>query len=208
MSIINDLPIGQIEIDPELGRTDAEFILLGTCEDIIGKLRRGRRYDIIRASGLLRHIFLDREPLLDAANRRFRLKITFNNTRDDSDITRDAMAVLRKYDSVCWIYPQALLHDKSRPRISKDQFLKLPVLYKSGEPSLTVQNIIETIAHVYGGIHSGNPKSEEDKLIMTLDESMMIDGGEPSLASIYGICISALDGLTPLLQRIIEDGQQ
>ena len=95
--MINQLLISQIEIDPELGRTEAEFMLLGTCEDIIQKLRRGRRYDIIRSSGLLRQIFLDREPLLDAANRRFRLKITFNNSRDDSEITKEAMVVLKYY---------------------------------------------------------------------------------------------------------------
>ncbi|MBK6321779.1 MAG: hypothetical protein IPF38_06045 [Burkholderiales bacterium] len=201
--MINQLLISQIEIDPELGRTEAEFMLLGTCEDIIQKLRRGRRYDIIRSSGLLRQIFLDREPLLDAANRRFRLKITFNNSRDDSEITKEAMVVLKKYESICWIFPIALIHDKSRPRISKEQFLKLPVLYQSGNPSLTVQDTIETIAHVYGGVHAGKPKSEEDRLIMTLDESMNIGGGEPSMTSIYGICIVALDGLTPLIKNII-----
>lgn len=206
--MILDLSISKIEIDPETGRTEAEFNFLGTCDDIIGKLKRGRRYDIIRASGLLRHLFLDQESLIDSANKRFRMKLTFNNTNDQSDLAKEAMAILKKYDgSIMWIPPNTGMHDNSRPRLSKQQFLKLPVAYHSGNPSLTVQDVISTIAHVYGGIHSGKPKSEEDKILMMLDESIKINGGEPSLGLIYGICIAALDGLSPLIEQIIEDGK-
>ncbi|MDD2685698.1 MAG: hypothetical protein PHY62_06030 [Gallionella sp.] len=209
--MLNDLRVSQLEIDPELGRTPAEFSFLGTCDDIIGKLRRGRRYDIIRASGLLRHLFIDGEALIDAANRRFRLKLTFHNSMVNSDenskIVNDAMEILKKYDSIVWIAPLAGMHDKTRPRLSKEQFLKTPVTYHSGNPTLSVRDIIETIAHVYGGVHNGTPKNEQNKLIIALDDSIQIGGGEPSLAAIYGICIVALDGLTPLIEAILVDGK-
>lgn len=202
----SDHQIFSIEIDPDLGRTDAEFIFLGTCGDIVEKLRRAKRYEIIRASGLLRHLFFDGERLIDAANKRFRLKLDFNDPVLDSEIARQAMAILKKHDSFMWCPPNVLMHDKSRPRISLQKFLRTPVTYHSGLPTLTVHDVIATCAHVYGGVHSGAPKSKQDKLIVEMDASMVIGGGEPSLAALYGICIVSLDGLMPLIQAIQSDG--
>lgn len=211
MDVLNDLKICHLEIDPELGRTEAEFSFLGTCDDIIGKLKRGRRYDIIRASGLLRHLFIDGEALNDAANKRFRIKLSFHNSivnsEEHAEIVSQAMAVLKKHDSIAWIAPNAGMHDRSRPRITTKQFLKTPVTYHSGIPSLTVRDIIDTIAHVYGGIHNGTPQDEQNKLVVALDESIQVGGREPSLAAIYGICLVALDGLTPLIEAIQKDGK-
>lgn len=67
---LDNLEISSLEIDPELGRTEAEFIFLGTCSDIIEKLKRGSRYDLIRTSGLLRHLLADINRLLDAAKKK------------------------------------------------------------------------------------------------------------------------------------------
>ena len=202
-----DHPIFRLAIDSDLGRTESEFLFLGTCEDIVEKIKRGKRYDIIRASGLLRHLLCDGERLVDAANRRFRMKLDFNDPIMDSDLSRQAMAVLRAHDSIAWIPPNVLMHDSTRPRISLQQFLKVPVTYHRGEPSLTVHNIIDTCAHVYGGVHSGVPKSDQSKLIVQMDDSMIIGGSPPSLTALYAICIVALDGLMPLIEGIHADGQ-
>jgi len=205
--MIDQLEIFKTEIDPERGRTNAEFSFLGTCDDIRNKLIRGRRYDIIRASGLLRHLFMDGERLMDAANQRFRLKIDFYCGDDDSSTWQDALAAMKELPtSFSWWPPSVGMNRQDAKRVKLDGFLKTPVMYKGGEVALKVSDIIQTCAHVYGGVHSGTPKNNQDKLILALDEEITIGGGEPSIGAIYSICIVALDGLTPLVNAIQTDG--
>jgi hypothetical protein len=57
---------------------ELELLYLNTIEDIKEKLLRGDRYHIIKASGLLRHLFLDSEPLIHQINRQHRAKLLFS----------------------------------------------------------------------------------------------------------------------------------
>lgn len=55
-----------------------ESLYLNTIADIREKLSRNDRYHVIKASGLLRHLFLDQTPLVHEINREYRLKIQFS----------------------------------------------------------------------------------------------------------------------------------
>ena len=56
---------------------DNRHIFLQTLYDIRQKLN-GEKYHYIRACGLLRHLFLDQNPLLHLVNRELRIPIFFH----------------------------------------------------------------------------------------------------------------------------------
>lgn len=55
-----------------------ESFYIDTIEDIREKLSRNNRYHTIKASGLLRHLFLDTTPLIHQINRKYQAKILFS----------------------------------------------------------------------------------------------------------------------------------
>lgn len=57
---------------------EIESLFLGTVNDIEQKLSNGITYNLIRGSGLIRHLFLDSDSLVNQVNRKFRLKLQFN----------------------------------------------------------------------------------------------------------------------------------
>lgn len=204
-AMLKEIKLDTIEIDPNNSMSTAQFIFLGTCEDIRDKRKKGRRYDLIRAAGLLRHLFLDEEPLIHAANRDFRMKITFNDSSLCDEDRKVMDEYLKQTGGSLWLSPDATPNDQpNRQRISLDRFLKTTVVYHTGRTTLTVKDIIDTCAHISGGVHNGKPTRDEHKIIIELDKLMEIDGMEQSLAAIRGICSAALDALTPLIIAIQE----
>lgn len=63
---------------------EIEALYLSTIEDIQEKSTRGDRYQIIRASGLLRHLLIDDTALIHKVNRKYRVKISFSVIDHDS----------------------------------------------------------------------------------------------------------------------------
>jgi hypothetical protein len=52
-------------------------LFLHTYDDILNKVKRRQEYDIIRASGLLRQLLIDSDPLIHQVNKKRRLKFKF-----------------------------------------------------------------------------------------------------------------------------------
>jgi len=55
-----------------------ESLFLGTISDIEQKLSDGTTYNLIRGSGLIRHLFLDANSLVNQVNRKLKLKLQFS----------------------------------------------------------------------------------------------------------------------------------
>ena len=53
-----------LTLDPNVARSEPECLFLGTVAEIDEKVLKDGRYNLIRAAGLLRQLFLDPVPLL------------------------------------------------------------------------------------------------------------------------------------------------
>lgn len=183
-----------LSIDPFLGETKEETLFLNTIRDIQLKLLDGSAYSIIKASGLLRLLFLDGQPLVHRVNRRFHLPLRFE--------TSDFRTMLPLEPDMHWISLDASgLTGENTLQISLTEFLHACCLnYKS--LTAKVIDVISVAAHVKGGIHFGNPKTEGEELVCSLDEIMTLAGEDVSLVALKSICTVAIKGLEPLVHAI------
>jgi hypothetical protein len=147
-----------------LNRYEESF--LQTLEDLREKVASNDRYQLIKASGLLRLLLLD--AMVHDANRNHKVKLKFYLT-------------LKDYRKV-----------KVKP-LSLDEFLSTEwKAYR--EHTYSVKEIIETSAHLMGGVHLKKPKQKKEvDLVDIFDHRpITIDTIKSSLIGISKLTIEAL----------------
>lgn len=187
-------PFFFLGLQPGIGNSEAERLFLGVVVDIDSKVADGSRYNIIKAAGLLRQLFLDPTPLIHFVNRTFRLKLEFECIESCSDLLVSPDADWQNPDPS--FFPGA-----ATTKVDLSGFMKVPCL-SEGDRTASVVDVIRVCANAKGGIHFGQAKSTEEDLILDWDKWMILEGKEPSLVTIAGICRVALIGLQPLVQAI------
>ena len=172
-----------------------EKLFLNTVEDVEKKLVSNTEYDLIRASGLLRQLFLDEHPLVHQVNKKFKLKLQFT--------TMDFTFKPPTRPLIHWqnLDPSAAPPGAMRITTNLKGFLGAECLtFQSHE--YTVREIILAAAHLKGGIHSGKPKEPEQESLLKLDEVLKVHGLDASLASLRGLVAVSLDALKPLVEAV------
>ena len=172
-----------------------DAFLLETLGDIDAKVLTDKRYELIRAAGLLRQCFLDEFPLVDRANQTHRCKYSFSvlDNRDELPIHPDVHC--------CTIDPSPFPNAKIL-NVSLRQFLALPVL-RSGASIASVKDVIKACANAKGGVHYGSAANPSEELLLTWDESFRFSPNDASLALLAGICRVSLRGLQPIVDAIL-----
>lgn len=185
------------DVVPGLGRSDADRLFVETLLDIDQKVESGTPYNLIRAAGLLRQLFLDATPLVNEVNRSHRIRLSFESI----DASRDETQLIPDYD---WCDPDASGYPGSRTKwVNLQAFLKIPCL-KNQDRVATVADVIKACANAKGGIHRGIAKSPMEQAVVEFDDSFQFGTVEPSTRTIAGICRVALRGLRPLISAIAE----
>ncbi len=181
-------------INPNAGKSEAERLFLATLADIDIKVMEGTRYSLIRAAGLLRQLFLDATPLIHEVNRNYRVRLQFERGEYHTQppITPDAH----------WINPDCSSFPKAQTvSISLDAFLKSPCLILQGQTA-SIADLIKACANVKGGVHLGKVTTTEEKVVIDWDNAIEINGEQPSLLAIAGVCRVVLRSLKPLASAI------
>ena len=182
--------------NPDKLNDNLERFFIETIIDIIQKLNNGRRYDIIKASGLLRQLLLDKEPLVYIINRKFKVKLEFEviEYRDKLPIDDGRTELHAKFLNPN--FPGA-----KTVKTSLKEFLSINCLeYKS--TTITIKEIIKYCSHVKGGIHTGKPEDDIDITLISLDKMIKILEEESSIVLLTGIIQIVLNGLKPLIKEI------
>lgn len=146
-----------------------EESFLDTLNDLREKTRGNERYQLVKASGLLRLLLLDGS--IHDANQKHKVKFKFNLT-------------LKNYR-----------RENTKP-LKLDEFLATEwKAYR--EHTYSVKEIIETSAHLMGGVHMKKPKQKKEiDLIETFDHRpITIDTIKSSLRGISKLTIEALGEL-------------
>ncbi len=175
-----------------------ERLFLDTLADLESTVANADRYGLIKASGSLRLLLLDPEPLVHQVNRDHGLKLQFTfhelpKTGQENMLV--AWTRLQKHDNP---------HDKSKVTTGGlDAFLAAGCLGVSGRV-LTVREVILGNANVKGGVHAGRPLTDGDHGVLALDHVMKVGDGnaEGSLASLHDIILVTLEGLAPLAEAV------
>ncbi|MCB1782748.1 MAG: hypothetical protein KDI13_02020 [Alphaproteobacteria bacterium] len=166
---------------------DAEAFFISTINEIKERIERGDNYSIIKASGLLRLLFLDGHSLVNRVNRSHKIKLKFlvNN-------------YLHKppFEPMFWYFNI----DPSRKRtrvvfeLNLPRFLNVECLSYQGT-YYTVRDVIKVCAHIKGGAHYGDIKSDDEKILSELDAIIRI-GKDPllvmTLKDIIGVSLAGV----------------
>jgi hypothetical protein len=175
-----------------------EGLFLDTFADLEGKAANPDRYELIKASGSLRLLLLDAEPLVHQVNRDYRLKIQFT--------FRELPKTGQENVIAAWVrLPKGTNpRDESKTiTAGLGTFLAAGCLAVNGRV-LTVRDVILTNANLKGGVHLGRLGKEDagEAGVLMADRVMVVGGAEASLAALCDIIQVTLEGLRPLVEAV------
>lgn len=174
-----------------------ENLFVNTLKDLEVKIGSNDPYEILMATALLRKLLIDENPLVDQVNKSPRLRIGFD-VNDRLVPTNVSMWFIQDgFD------PETSVPHLSKPiNMNKDNMLKRPVMLINGVV-ITVLDLIKFQSHVQGAVHSGDPRSDKEKVLKNAEETFTVGGMPGGLRSIKAIGRVVLKGLEPLKQEVL-----
>jgi hypothetical protein len=172
-----------------------KYFYLRKIDEVRGRATTGDYYDLIMASGLLRHLLFEAAPLMHLANRDLQLKLTFTICK--------TMPLPAEIPKPVMFYPG--LDPSAWPEwptetVNLNQLLAAFCITVKGE-DFTVQDILESCAHARGGIHMRQPK-ERDELLFGLDAALNLFGHQMTSLALRDIIRVIDGGLEPLTEAV------
>jgi hypothetical protein len=147
---------------------DIDRLFVHTLRDLEERTDSTNEYTVLMSAALLRKLLLDESRLADQVNRNHRLKLRYriSGVSPYEKLMVDASPVF-------WAIEDAL--DPDSPiayapyDATRDQFLARQVMYFGGN-RITVRDVIDQLANVEGGVHSGSPKDDRQKALQAAAE--------------------------------------
>ncbi|MCD6178704.1 MAG: hypothetical protein J7K39_02265 [Bacteroidales bacterium] len=183
--------------------TDIEELFIESLKDLRAKIEDPQKYNNLKASGVLRLLLMDDNPLLHQANRLHRIPINF--------VTRKTRTI-KPFPGLLFsegIVPVENENLKDLETLKLDHFLeKVCLIYHTNV--YTVKDIIKINAHIKGGVHAGKPKDLIEKEALNLSAygpSVGYKEGAPMdmvVSLIYPISKIVTKSLETLENKIIE----
>lgn len=176
--------------------SDKEFLFLNTFLDLQEKVSNPGKYNLLKASGLLRQMLIDGTPVVHIINRELRFPISFPVVIDNKPIP-----VAGSTYQLTNISPIFNSEDELK-QVNLDQFLSTTVLQDESN-SYSIKDIIKTCANVKGGIHLGKPESEKEFSLEDIDSEFSLFFIDTSLILISDIGWAYLKAVRPLIDEIL-----
>jgi hypothetical protein len=190
---------------------DIKVFFVNTLDELRQKCNTDSNYNYIKASGILRQILIDENPLLDLVNKEYRKKILFEVIKPSPPIPKQSKGP----DGTVWtdigmgMSFMSPSNDKSRNEmLTKEQFLKRRVI-TFGHQDISVLEIIKLSANKIGGVHidTKQPNNIKDLNVLIGNSAMNfkggITGGAYQVNEISIIVLKALNELEELVKRDI-----
>jgi hypothetical protein len=191
---------------------DLKIFFVNTLDELRQKCNTASNYNYVKASGILRQILIDENPLLDLVNKEYRKKILFEVIKPTPPAPKQSIGP----DGSVWteigmgMSFMSPSKDKSRnDMLTKDQFLKRRVI-SFGYQDISVLEIIKLNANKIGGVHidTSQPNNIKDLNILIGNSAMNfkggITGGAYQINEISIIVLKALNELEKLVKSDIE----
>ncbi|WP_207061368.1 hypothetical protein [Motiliproteus sp. SC1-56] len=145
-------------------------------------------------------VFFDDNPLVDQVNRNHRIKIEFEIT--ETQVTPPGLPTPAFFTVQDGIDPDTAVPGSKRIKVNRDKLFKA-VLTAVNSHEYTLREIVLFEANVMGGVHAGSPKSDKEKALKQINDTISVGGYASSLRQLKAVGRVILKGLEPLKQRII-----
>lgn len=186
--------------------TENEELFIDIYNDLRDKLDAGNKYNLIKASGLVRQLLFDGVPLIDQVNREYKLKILFRTQKNRPKFGDFVYEHGQKWETVIGVTFINPNHNDEQfiSHVKRADFLNYPVLHFA-DLDFTVLEILKICAHVYGGIHSGKIEDQKDTYLDWANKTLSYkDGVSCAVKSVGDITAIVLDAIKPLVDAIEE----
>lgn len=142
---------------------DLETLFRRTVDDLDQRVAAIAHYDALMSAALLRKLLLDGNPLIHQVNRTYRLNLRFRI----SGVSQFEQMLLDS-DPMFWSLEDGLDPDIGLAvpvvEATLDQFLARNVMRFEGR-SVTVRDVINQLSNVDGGVHKGEPREDQQKVL-------------------------------------------
>lgn len=170
-----------------------EALFVETLDNLHRAIYGSDEYELLRASALVRQLFLDGpKSLVDQANRTHRKKLTFRVV----DCPPPSIPGL-PLPALWWnnsMNPHVAPPGLSPLRVTRDKFFRM-VIASVDEHTFTVRDIVDSLAHHAGGVHLGAAKKPQDQALLRLElwaEPRTVDLRLATLRSIGLVILATL----------------
>ena len=171
-----------------------EELFLETVADLRNKINVGKKYELIRACGLCRHLIIDPVPLVHIVNRTLKIPLIFHV----ADFSNHSASKIRMQVGWTTIDPSSSIVPTKE--VALDPFLSIKLL-NYHNLDFTVKEIIRAASHFYGGIHSLKPEKKQAYLV-DLDKAAHSDE-KLSLMAIRATCKVVAKAMEPIEAAIL-----
>lgn len=185
--------------------TAKEKLFVNTIIELEERFNKRTEYDLLKASGLIRQLIVDSNPLVTQVNRKYKLKIKFKVVKrykfDFANVDSNGTK-WSNLSGMVFISP-----DKSSDFVEllgKDEFLKYQLL-SHHETQFTILDVIKICANKYGGVHSEDIRKGRSLELDRMSSHITLNGSKSVFHAIYGIIEVCLVALKPLKNIIIEN---
>ena len=171
-----------------------EQLFLLTLQDIRNKVSIGTEYELVRACGLCRQLFVDYKPLYSLVNEKYKLKIEW------VVVNWGKFRKMRMH--VNWLNPDpTTLPNKPTISLSINQYKSHEILSLYNH-SYTVQEVILGGSNYMGGVHAGVPKNNKERALAAIEEIVKDKDSPVGLYMLRAICSIIITAMDPLEKAI------
>lgn len=181
---------------------NSDNLFLRSLDDLHLSINSGDEYEVLRAAGILRQLFLDGSAsLVDKVNRNHKLQLRFRVNKPSFSCVADVPKP-DVWSAVDSIDPRRSLNLNTATDLKRDAFLRLCLGRVQGQDYLVV-DIIKFTANVAGGIHAGSPKDAKEKALEKLRGLYVFSELNILLMHLRSIGRIVLEALHPLRDRVL-----
>src|SRR4051794_8539157 len=183
-----------------------EILFLRTLDDLHRSINSNDEYEILRASALIRQLFLDGgNSLVDRLKRKFRhLNLEF--TVIEHAPPKIPGLNFNVWGAVDAIDPRAMPPHFPRVKKTRDGFFGMIVAILEGH-EYSVRELIQFVAIVMGGVHASRIRDEKAKNLAQLKELYIFSNVNLALLFLRAIGRIILESLKPLQYQVLGLGR-
>ena len=180
---------------------DDEALFIRTLKDLYQSINSNDEYEVLRASGLIRQLFLDGDnSLVERVNRTHRIKLKFEIV--EPKVPRNIVPKPAIWLSFVEINPKIAPSDWIRKKLNRDKFFAF-IVASIEEHEYSIRELIKFAANIMGGVHSGVSKDDKQKNLEKLKGLYFFPNINTALLFIKTIGRNVLETLLPLRNKIL-----
>lgn len=185
---------------------DSTYLFCRTYDDLSSRITSQDPYEVLRASALIRKLFIDDNPLVDQVNRLHKIKLSFEIGEIDTPYHREVM----KDKPLFWslqdgLDPSTKLVTGGTATLNRDKFFSTVVLIANGK-EYTIRELIKFEANVMGGVHAGQVKTDQEKALASI-AGLYMGNARATLRQLLAVSRVILTALSPLRQAACQSKQ-